>query len=586
VIWAYGLRGLWDHALMESALDGSLWPGVVRPCVDIVHADPTRCAPDAQNGAVLIGAWGGFVERERLDKAHTKGYCAEIKAATDALPWCLFVQTSDEQVALPPPTQRARLRHWLMSSRPGRPADRRVLLGWPPGTREILADLPRLPLAERRHRWFFSGQVNHKARLDTVAALEKRKDGLLQPTGGFTQGHRPTFLRDMASCAIAPCPGGWMTPETFRLYEALEAGCVPICSRDAPLWPAGDRGDYWQHVLGCQPPFPVLDDWTNLGETIDRLLADPVELQRLASRCGAWWIGYKRSVAVALEQDLAALTGQASSIPPVTVLVPTSSVISNPSTAYLENTIRRIRSYAELRDAELIIQIDGLPDVHADRRAAYEEYKRRVIDLCAWDPEFRGCLPLVFEEHTHQANMARAALDLVRTPLVMYCEHDIHPAGVIDWAGMIRLLGQPGFNAIRLHGHESVLPCHAHLFGPVQEIDGVPVMRTSAWWHRPHLARTRWYTHIVNAIFGRDAKTMIEDVLYQVMAVQIASGEATIETWGVWVYAPNLPRCDDGPQGMLRSIHTNAREYEPKLPMVFAYDGARPSGAPLPGSGR
>ena len=287
VIWAYGVRGLWDHALMEAALAGELWPDVVRPSAHVVPEDRARCAPPAPaEGAILIGSWGGFAESDRLKGTR---HADEIATATAELPWCLFAQTSDEQVALPPPVARARLRHWLFSSRPGRPADRRILLGWPPGTREVVARHPRRPLVAREHRWFFSGQVNHKARLDTVAALTGRTDGLLQPTGGFIQTveGRPAFIEHLTRTAIAPCPGGWMTPETFRLYEALEAGCVPICSSDAPLWKPGEQGDYWTHVLGEPPPFPVLSDWTRIGRVIDELLADPVGLQRLAYCLGA-----------------------------------------------------------------------------------------------------------------------------------------------------------------------------------------------------------------------------------------------------------------------------------------------------------
>ena len=565
---------------MEAALDGKLWPGVVRPTVHLAPEDLSRCTPPPTGeGAVLVGAWGGFAETDRLKGTR---HAAEIATAIEELPWCLFLQTSDEQVALPAPTPRARLRHWLFSSRPGRPADRRVLLGWPTGTREMIARLPRLPLARRSHRWFFSGQVNHQARTEAVAALAGRADGVLQPTGGFirTVDGRPAFLEQLTRAAIAPCPGGWMTPETFRLYEALEAGCVPICSSEAPLWKPGERGDYWTHVLGEPPPFPAISDWTQIGRVIDELLADPVSLQRMANRCSAWWLGYKRQVAIDLEDDLTALTGEPSARAPVTVLVPTSSVLSNPSTEYIEHTIRRIRSYADLREAEVIVMIDGLPAVHAARAADYEEYKRRLIDLCAWHPDFRGCLPLVFDEHTHQAGMARRALGLVRTPAILYCEHDIYPAGEIDWEGMLRALEKPGVNAIRLHGHETVLPCHAHLFGAVEQVAGVPMMRTKAWWHRPHVARTNWYRHIVTALFGKGARTMIEDVLYQVMATRIDGKIDTVEEWGVWVYAPATPPGTDGPRGFLRSIHTNAREYEPKLPMHFAYDGEPPVGAP------
>ena len=32
----------------------------------------------------------------------------------------------------------------------------------------------------------------------------------------------------LSSTKFIPCPNGFFHPETYRLYEALECGCIPI----------------------------------------------------------------------------------------------------------------------------------------------------------------------------------------------------------------------------------------------------------------------------------------------------------------------------------------------------------------------
>ena len=32
----------------------------------------------------------------------------------------------------------------------------------------------------------------------------------------------------LVSTEFIPCPNGFFHPETYRLYEALESGCIPI----------------------------------------------------------------------------------------------------------------------------------------------------------------------------------------------------------------------------------------------------------------------------------------------------------------------------------------------------------------------
>ena len=46
--------------------------------------------------------------------------------------------------------------------------------------------------------------------------------------GAFLFGAAISTLRPLSSTDFIPCPNGFVHPETYRLYEALECECIPI----------------------------------------------------------------------------------------------------------------------------------------------------------------------------------------------------------------------------------------------------------------------------------------------------------------------------------------------------------------------
>lgn len=50
----------------------------------------------------------------------------------------------------------------------------------------------------------------------------------------------------MSNAVFCPAPKGFYSVESFRVYEALESGCIPLV--DNPE----DRPSYWKDVLGAE----------------------------------------------------------------------------------------------------------------------------------------------------------------------------------------------------------------------------------------------------------------------------------------------------------------------------------------------
>ena len=142
------------------------------------------------------------------------------------------------------------------------------------------------PTNERKHMWSFAGDPNKSTRAAMIVAMEKVEGGHIHRTSGFgaADSLSTDAYRDlMEDSVFVPCPVGWLTLETFRAYEALEAGCIPIVERRPGL-------DYYTDLLGPHP-IPTVMSWDEAATFISRLKADEVEALRV--KCWTWWQDYK-----------------------------------------------------------------------------------------------------------------------------------------------------------------------------------------------------------------------------------------------------------------------------------------------------
>jgi hypothetical protein len=75
------------------------------------------------------------------------------------------------------------------------------------------------------------------------------------------------------------CPPGALIQDTFRVYEALMAGAVPIVEDDP----------YWTELYGLEVPFVKVRKWSETIEKINQLASSPATLSRLRNHARIWW---------------------------------------------------------------------------------------------------------------------------------------------------------------------------------------------------------------------------------------------------------------------------------------------------------
>lgn len=502
----------WDHGF----LDDYLFPQFKHKTYECSKI------PDGLDGAVVV-----IPARAQFD-------CIEaINVELAKLRWCIVILTGDEESVFPwRELSHIRMLVWIMSPKQSMHGDAAFKIG--SGYRKEEPSLLReLGLREREYDWFFAGQVTHEARIKCVEALKNIPNGVLLETKGFGQGlEYGEYIQYMSESKFIPCPSGPVSPDNFRLYEALEAGCIPIA----------DGGDYWSFLFDEPVPFPVLSDWSKLPEILPTLLNN---YQPLANKVFGWWQLYKRRIADKLYENVRSCDGQIERIvDDVTIIMPTTHMPSNPSTEVIEQTLDS--AVQQMPNSELIVMIDGLKPEKSECLADYEEATRRLLHLLKY--KYKHAIPMRFEQYGHQSLMTRQALKIIHTPLILFVEHDTPITRDIDWVGIKEVVKSNYAYVVRLSHEGRVLDEHQYLMldKEPQLVHGVPLIRTIQWSQRPQLCSTDFYRTIIEK-YHDDQPRFIEHVMYG----HLAHGDWN--EFRVHIYAPE--------GDMQRSIHLDGKRY-------------------------
>ena len=148
------------------------------------------------------------------------------------------------------------------------------------------------PASARQYVWSFDGQVK-ASRPEMMAAMRHIEphvalDTRKRPSIESEDLSKETYDRLLSESAFAPCPMGNATFETWRLYEAMEAGAIPLIERRLSM-------DYYRELLG-EHPIPTFRSWETAARFSRGLLADPAGLDSLQTTIIAWWGAKKETV--------------------------------------------------------------------------------------------------------------------------------------------------------------------------------------------------------------------------------------------------------------------------------------------------
>jgi hypothetical protein len=146
------------------------------------------------------------------------------------------------------------------------------------------------PITERPYVWSFTGEIK-ASRIDMASALAGLEPNFLTSTtsiheDGGRKLSKAEFDDVLENTIFSPCPMGNVILETWRLYESLELGCIPIVETRASI-------DYFSGLFGPHP-IPSFRSWQAARHYVQRALADKPSLLRKQLEVCEWWTAKKQ----------------------------------------------------------------------------------------------------------------------------------------------------------------------------------------------------------------------------------------------------------------------------------------------------
>jgi hypothetical protein len=160
--------------------------------------------------------------------------------------------------------------------------------GWGRGVPQRSASKPP---EFRKYIWSFLGNQKASSRPEMLQALRHIEPQFVYAyTAGPLGGQRmppSQYHALLEDTVFAPCPMGNAVLETWRFYESLEAGCIPII--EARPWM-----HYHERLLGSHP-IPAVYSWSQAASLIKTLSKDFGELRAMQRSIASWWAQCKES---------------------------------------------------------------------------------------------------------------------------------------------------------------------------------------------------------------------------------------------------------------------------------------------------
>ena len=141
-------------------------------------------------------------------------------------------------------------------------------------------------IKQRKYKWTFIGTPHKSGRHDLLFQLSTITPSYSYKTEKFND--KIMEINEMneilSSTVFIPCPSGFVHPETYRLYESLECGCIPIVENTYKYY---DR-------LFPNNPFLKIDKRKEAKILIEKYKTS--EILSKQQECEMWWSNYKNKL--------------------------------------------------------------------------------------------------------------------------------------------------------------------------------------------------------------------------------------------------------------------------------------------------
>jgi hypothetical protein len=272
LVWQANREKAWEEDWLLELLNG----------VDLNIIDDGKYQTYLNNSIIVITAWQKFTEcRAYLKKLHKMNYKFGLIVLSDER----YIVPSDIYKNAAFTFRNYWHKKFLRQKNIGI-----FPLGYKTGFWRN--DHPIIKTADQRIlTWSFAGQIQKKpTREAMIASLKVFPNYYIHQTAAWADPNAldvVNYRNMLLDSLFVPCPSGWVNQDSYRLYEALECGCIPIVEKGAE--------DYFFQYFGSHP-FISIDSWDQAPALMSSLLANPDLLERRRIQCYEWWQAHKKVV--------------------------------------------------------------------------------------------------------------------------------------------------------------------------------------------------------------------------------------------------------------------------------------------------
>ena len=143
----------------------------------------------------------------------------------------------------------------------------------------------------RIYTWSFAGAMDRKGRSEQLQSLcqavPNHKIHCTKTWNSPDNLGKSDYVKMLRQSKIVPALAGFYNVESYRFYEALENGAIPII----PL----DEKNSYTNIFGgsLNPPLLAMKDMNMLGSVVSMLEANNKVLATVQLDLANWWTGYK-----------------------------------------------------------------------------------------------------------------------------------------------------------------------------------------------------------------------------------------------------------------------------------------------------
>jgi len=153
------------------------------------------------------------------------------------------------------------------------------------GSQNMMVKTPRLPF--RSLTWSFYG-TDWNGRSEQLKPLPEGKAIFYKDWNDPSALSKAEYIQTLLDTVFVPCPDG-MNPETFRFYEALECGCVPLLIRT-------ERNAAWVDWVSEHLQILPLSSWAEAAKLVEHLMREKPMLEAYRGKILGAWMAWRETL--------------------------------------------------------------------------------------------------------------------------------------------------------------------------------------------------------------------------------------------------------------------------------------------------